>query len=494
LNPSSEDGTFRYPADKWGGVVGEQGDKLLLSGPDGLVRIYRDGTRDFSFQAGVNGNVLFVEPDGKIVVTEGSRSATRLHPDGAIDTVLSGVGGVATYDFLHSISRQPDGKYLVSRSDIFNWRSDAFFRLYNDGTRDPSFNADVASVHFIVMDQAGITVAGNIAPWAPWPDGKYRYGVARLNFDGARDGTFRPVEFNSGASLTQLLLQPDGNLIVAGAFDRVNGLERNGIARLIGGAPKRIANFSTRARVASGDAAEIGGFIIAGGAPKRVILRALGPSLAANGMAASETLTNPELTLHDTSGALLARNDDWRDTQEAEIAATGIAPQASTEAAIIATVQPGDYTAVVHDHAGGEGLALVEIYDLDPAADSSLANVSTRAFVERDNNILIGGMIVQGSATKVIVRAIGPDLAKAGVPNPLQDPTLELRDAEGNLLVANDNWRTNQEQEIIATSLSPKDDRSSAIVATLLPTAYTAIVRGSGNSTGIALVEFYKLD
>jgi hypothetical protein len=103
-------------------------------------------------------------------------------------------------------------------------------------------------------------------------------------------------------------------------------------------------------------------------------------------------------------------------------------------------------------------------------------------------------MIVQGSATKVIVRAIGPDLAKAGVPNPLQDPTLELRDAEGNLLVANDNWRTNQEQEIIATSLPPKDDRSSAIVATLLPTAYTAIVRGSGNSTGIALVEFYKLD
>lgn len=496
LNPDgTEDATFQYtPATAGPSVVtGEQGDKLLINGPDGLVRVHRDGTRDFSFQPAVNGRVLFVEPDGKIMVMEGYRSATRLHPDGALDTVLSGVGGVPTYDFLHSIVRQPDGKYLVSRSDILSKR-DMFFRLNHDGTRDPSFSADVASVHFIVVDEAGITIAGNIAPWAPWPGGEYRYGVARLNFDGGRDATFRPAEVNAGASLSRLLLQPDGNLIVAGHFDRIGGVERNGIARLIGGAANQIANFSTRAHVASGDAAEIGGFIITGAAPKRVIIRALGPSLEASGVTGSETLENPVLTLRDGAGVVIAQNDDWRDNHEAEIAATGLAPAHHREAAIVATLQPGNFTAVVEDRTGGDGLALFEIYDLERASDSTLANISTRAFVGQNDNALIGGVIVQGSATKTIVRALGPDLAEAGVPTPLQNPTLELRDAQGNLLIANDDWRTEQEQAITATGLAPKHERDSAILAALPPAAYTAILRGSGNSTGIGLLEFYKLE
>lgn len=496
LNPDgTEDGTFHYtPATAGPSVVtGERGEKLLINGPDGLVRVHRDGTRDFSFQPAVNGRVLFIEPDGKIMVTEGNRTATRLHPDGALDTVLSGVGGVPTFDFLHSLVRQPDGKYLVSRSDILSKR-DMFFRLNHDGTPDSSFSSDVATVHFMVVDDAGITVAGNIAPKAPWPEGEYRYGVVRLNFDGSRDQTFRPAEFNAGASLSRLLLQPDGNLIVAGHFDRIGGVERNGIARLIGGAANQIANFSTRAHVASGDAAEIGGFIITGAAPKRVIIRALGPSLEASGVAVSETLANPVLTLRDGAGVVIAQNDDWRDNHEAEIAGTGLAPSHNRDAAIVATLQPGNFTAVIEDRTGGDGLALFEIYDLDRASDSTLANISTRAFVGRHDNVLIGGVIVQGGAAEAIVRALGPDLAEAGVPTPLQNPTLELRDAQGNLLIANDDWRTDQEQAIIATGLAPKHERDSAILATLPPAAYTAILRGSGNSTGIGLLEVYKLE
>lgn len=147
---------------------------------------------------------------------------------------------------------------------------------------------------------------------------------------------------------------------------------------------------------------------------------------------------------------------------------------------------------------GSTGIATVEVYALGPIATGStseLLNISTRGFVGTGDNVLIGGVILQGSvAQKVIVRAIGPDLAEARVPTPLQDPTLELRDGQGNLLVANDNWRTDQEQEVIATGLAPKDNRDSALVVTLFPTSYTAIVRGNANSTGIALVEFYKLE
>ena len=149
---------------------------------------------------------------------------------------------------------------------------------------------------------------------------------------------------------------------------------------------------------------------------------------------------------------------------------------------------------------GTTGIASAEVYALGDVssglpAPKKFRNISTRGNVGTGDNVLIGGTIVQGSAAqRVIVRAIGPDLAGAGVSGPLQDPTLELRDAEGTLLLANDDWRSDQEQEIIASGLAPQDNRDSAILTTLLPTSYTAIVRGKGNGTGVALVEIYKLD
>jgi hypothetical protein len=226
---------------------------------------------------------------------------------------------------------------------------------------------------------------------------------------------------------------------------------------------------------------------------RNFLIRALGPSLNVNG-----ALANPQLEVKGPDGALVGRNDNWRDSQEQQIIATGAAPTNNLEAALVLTLPGQSYTVLVSGMNGGTGIATVEVYALGrntSGTSQKFHNISTRGNVGTGDNVLIGGTIVQGSAPqRVIVRAIGPDLAGAGVPGPLQDPTLELRDAEGTLLAANDDWRSDQEQAIIATGLAPQDDRDSAILTTFLPTSYTAIVRGKSGATGIALVEIYKLD
>ena len=188
-------------------------------------------------------------------------------------------------------------------------------------------------------------------------------------------------------------------------------------------------------------------------------------------------------------------NNDWRDTQEAEIEATGIAPTHEVESAIVAMLPPGAYTAIVSENNGGTGVGLIEAYDLASAADAQLANISTRGFVESGDNVMIGGFILGNGNmnTRVLIRAIGPSLTPFGVPDALTDPTLELRNNNGALLAENDDWRDNQEAEIAATGIPPSDDRESAIVQDLAPGAYTAIVRGMNGMIGVALVEAYRL-
>ncbi len=253
---------------------------------------------------------------------------------------------------------------------------------------------------------------------------------------------------------------------------------------------------STRLRVGVGDRQAVGGFIITGNAPKRVIIRALGPSLTRFGI--NEVLVDPTLELHGANGELLFTNDNWRDTQEAEIQATGIPPVDDREAAIVATLPVSSYTAVFSGKNGGEGVGLIEVYDLDQAgAPSRLANLSTRGHVETGSNVVIGGFILGSgkNASTVIIRALGPSLAQAGVSDTLQDPTLELRNADGALLSSNDNWKDNPTQAalVAASGLAPKDDRESAIDASLPPGAYTAIVAGKNGSIGIAIVELYSI-
>jgi hypothetical protein len=243
--------------------------------------------------------------------------------------------------------------------------------------------------------------------------------------------------------------------------------------------------------VETGDNVLIGGFIIPGTQPKRVIVRAIGPSLSSF---FPGTLANPLLELRDSSGGLIRTNDNWRSDQEAEIIATTIAPSDDLESAIVATLPANDsaYTAIVRGVNDGTGIGVVEAYDLDQAVDSKLANISTRGLVQAGDNVLIGGMIVLGqNSLRVIVRAIGPSLTVVGA---LGDPTMELRDGNGALLAANDNWRSDQEAEIIATTIPPSNDLESAIVRNLAPGNYTAIVRGVNSTTGVAVVEAYGLN
>jgi hypothetical protein len=210
----------------------------------------------------------------------------------------------------------------------------------------------------------------------------------------------------------------------------------------------------------------------------------------------SGALQNPTLELHDGT-SLLGQNDDWRASQENEIIATTIPPSDQRESAIIAILTPGNYTAIVAGNANTTGIAVVEVYDLgtaslDSASKGKLAQISTRGTVLDGDNVMIGGFIISGSASKVIVRAIGPSLTGI-LPGALQDTVLELHDGSGSTIIANDDWRTSQEQQIIDTTVPPTDDRESAIVATLAPGPYTGIVRGKNNATGIALVEVYGL-
>jgi hypothetical protein len=188
-------------------------------------------------------------------------------------------------------------------------------------------------------------------------------------------------------------------------------------------------------------------------------------------------------------------NDNWKSTQQAEITAAGLAPSNDKEAALIVTLTSGNYTAIVSGKNGGTGVALAEVYDLDQAANSRLANISTRAQVGTDTNVLIGGFITGSKigATRIAVRALGPTLQQFGIANPLPDPRLELRDANGALLASNDNWQSNASQAALITSygLAPPNNLESAIAISLPPGRYTAIVTGTNNQTGIALIEIY---
>jgi hypothetical protein len=264
----------------------------------------------------------------------------------------------------------------------------------------------------------------------------------------------------------------------------------------------RLVNISTRARVATGDQVLIGGFIVTGGEPKKVLIRALGPSLPLNG-----DLPNPVLELHNANGGVIATNDDWKiddgthQSQEAAIRATGAPPSNDLESALVATLPANSsrYTAIVHGLNDGAGTGEVEIYDLGSGANSELANLSTRGFVGTGDNAMIGGFIARsgdGNGTRVLIRALGPSLGIAGS---LQDPTLDFRDANGNRIATNANWKIDdqshqsQEAAIRATTLAPPDDRESALLQPVAPGNYTVIVTGSNHSTGIALVEVYNI-
>jgi pectin methylesterase-like acyl-CoA thioesterase len=259
------------------------------------------------------------------------------------------------------------------------------------------------------------------------------------------------------------------------------------------GAQPQLFNISTRLHVGIDEAVGVGGFIITGPAPKKVILRALGPSLQGSGLV--NALTDSILNLHDAR-QLVASNDNWRDDEAsaAELTTIGLAPAHDAESAIVITLLPGRYTAVMSGKNGTTGMALVEVYDGDLAADSHLANISTRGFVGTADAVLIGGFIVGGNGRangRVVIRAIGPSLAAVGIEGALPDPALTLKNANGSTVLSNDDWQESQVTELTQTGLAPTDFRESTLVTALSDGNYTAIISGKGSATGIAVVEVY---
>jgi hypothetical protein len=341
-------------------------------------------------------------------------------------------------------------------------------------------------------------------------DAKASFDGSNLYFNGSgamgRYGGPVPLTYGNYGHLGNSAPRPGSNLL----YDLMNGvvyyyqnryfispldLE---IARDSGMAivpPKdQLLNVSTRLRVLTDDNALIGGFIVNGHAPKKIVVRAIGPSLSNFGIPG--VLADPVLELHGPGGFTTITNDNWTDTQQAEIQATGFAPGNNLESAIVATLSPGAYTAIVRGQNNGTGVGLVEAYDLESFADVKLANISTRGFVDSGDSVMIGGLIAgpaNGTSSQMLVRAIGPSLSGFGVPNALQDPTLELHDSNGATIASNNDWRDTQQAAIEATGIPPSNIKESAILATLAPGGYTAVVRGVGDTTGVGLVEVYNL-
>jgi hypothetical protein len=286
---------------------------------------------------------------------------------------------------------------------------------------------------------------------------------------------------NVPGTYTFMLSADDG--VHAVAYDAV-------VVRITGN--NALANLSTRLRVGTANNVAIAGFIITGNSAKQVVVRGLGPSLIAVGV--QGVLSDPVLELYDSSGNPLGGNNDWQETQAQALRDVNLAPADDQESAILTTLTPGSYTAVVRGNSDSTGIGLVEVYDLQPGAASKLGNLSTRGVAGTDQDVMIGGTIITGpDAARVVFRALGPSLASAGIENPIGDPQLDLFDANGVKISANNNWKDSQAAAIAGAGLAPAHDSESAIVADLSPGNYTAVVSGVNGATGVALVEAYHL-
>jgi Concanavalin A-like lectin/glucanases superfamily len=431
---------------------GEVGQAFSLDGVEDSVLVTQTPATDseITMDAWINPASLSGRPIGPVVFEKGAQVNNRVGLQISSDGQLCGYVNSDTFNVCSAINTIPTGTFTHVALVVSN--SAGAMRLYANG----ALVAKTSGTDTLHAGTAALVIGDSETS-----------GIFD-NFGGIID----EVEvFNRALDASEIQA-----IVNAGSAGKCK--------------PSNLLNISTRLNVQTGDNVLIGGFIITGTNPKKVIVRGIGPSLGLQGV-----LADPTLELHEPDGTVVT-NDNWRDTQEQEIIDTTIPPTNDLESAIVATLDPGAYTIILAGKNDGSGVGLVEAYDLDQAADSKLANISTRGFVETNDNVMIGGFIIGGGgggARTIVGRAIGPSLTDTGVASALQDPTLELHDSNGALIASNDNWRTDQEAEIIATTIPPTNDLESAIVRDLTPGAYTAIVSGVNSTTGVALVEVYAL-
>jgi hypothetical protein len=449
-----------------------------------------DTTRNGTFTTGTQpANLWFVVGNGQAINQLGVRF---LRPDGSpkvsVPNISVGGGREAFYKLNFSVNFDVTGTWKVELSINQQVALNAPILVVSPGT--PVTNTAPTPVTGVMDPASDGTVFCRITSSPILADADYDF--VRYHYLWKVNGTVVRDVVSAGLAdaIQRDAAKPGDN--VTCTITPTDG-KSSGASTVVSLAPSQLLNISARMRVQSGDKVLIGGFIITGDTPKEVIIRGIGPSLS---VFFSDALADPTLELFQGSTSL-QMNNDWQSDQQAEIEATGIPPGEDAESAIIRTLPPGAYTAVLKGNGGAEGIGVVEVYDLDQAADSKLANISTRGFVETDNGVMIGGLIVGPSfgagSAKVVVRALGPSLANLEINDTLSDPTLDLVNASGTILRSNDDWKSSQQTEIEAAGLAPSIPAESALVQTVAPGNYTAIVRGKGNTTGVALVEVYNV-
>ncbi len=518
----------------------------------GIVKLTPNGAVDPVFDPGSGVQPIFIwsitppDSNGKIVIggtfttyngTNARRIARLDTTTGAIDPTFNAGGTGFNSGTIYALRQAPDGKYYAGGSSFSSYNGVArrgVVRLNNNGSVDFTFSAPALvagdTVYALALQNGKVYAGGTKSSQSGL--------FVRLTDSGALDSSLvtgtgfeiSPITHYQGFStkISALTLQADGKLLAGGIFNRYNGTARSCFARLTGpltppppsptptpptptptATPSatptptpsvspsptpgaQAVNLSTRMLVQTGDNIGIGGFIISGSSPKRVLLRAVGPELAQVGV--PNPLADPVLELHGPPGFVTIINDNCVPSQFDPPPPSFCQP-GSLSAVIDATLTPGAYTAVVRGKNNTTGVALVEVYDVDQAANSKLANISTRAFVGTADNILIAGFILgnNNATTRIVIRGIGGSLTVLGVPNALADPTLELRDSNGAFLFGNDNWQDNpvQAAELTAAGLAPTNASESGIALTLGPGQYTALLAGQGNTTGVGVIEVY---
>ncbi|MEY2563749.1 MAG: hypothetical protein QOH88_1942 [Verrucomicrobiota bacterium] len=386
-----------------------------------------------------------------------------------------------------SISVCPDDRFKANAFDHLSTITLDNFEVIettgpNEGPRSPGAPTVDAGPDQLI--EVPMNAALNGAVTAPLGNVTIQWrlyaGPAAVTFANANQAS-TTASFGAPGTYTLMLSADDG--VHAIAYDAV-------VVRVTGRAS--MGNISTRVDVRNGEGVSIGGFIIAGSASKQVIVRALGPSLAGAGI--QGWLPDPKLELRDSSGTLLQANDNWKETQEQAIRDTTVPPPNDSESALVTSLPPGAYTAVVSGANNGSGIGLVEVYDLQRGPVSKLANISTRGWVGTGDEAMIGGLILLGpDPARILFRAIGPSLTNVGIQQPLADPQMELFDAQGMKIASNNNWKESQSTVIQDTGAAPGSDAESAILIDLNPGNYTAVVSGVAGGTGVALIEAFHL-